>query len=76
MAKVKTEHEQLTSCLPLDRAFVIQFGGEIAPARNLLAGRVEHISSGQALHFRSLGELLMFVEQTFVSINNEPDNNA
>jgi hypothetical protein len=61
--------------LPRDRAFVIQFNSETAPARNHFAGRVEHVSSGQAVHFQSLMELLLFVERTIKAINNEADGN-
>ena len=44
--------------LPADRAFVVQLlaTAEVAPGR--LAGRVEHVVSGQATHFASLEDLL------------------
>ncbi|MGI9294464.1 MAG: hypothetical protein ACR2PS_10835 [Pseudomonadales bacterium] len=76
MAKDKIRHNDLSPSLPLDRAFVIQFGGETVPTRNLFEGRVEHINSGQAMHFQSLVELLEFVEQVFASVKNGPDDNT
>lgn len=43
------------------RAFVIQFRPEADVAQGQWIGRVEHVASGQATHFRSLEELLSFV---------------
>ncbi|MFO1351393.1 MAG: hypothetical protein U1F68_12275 [Gammaproteobacteria bacterium] len=49
--------------LPLDRAFVVQFG---APGRAdvLAAGRAEHITSGRVIHFQSIEQLLAFLRDT------------
>ena len=49
------------SSLSAYRAFVIQFrtGTEIAAGH--MAGRVEHVVSGQATHFSTLEELLAFM---------------
>lgn len=43
------------------RAFVIQFRTETDVAAGRVAGRVEHVVSGQATHFHSLKELLAFI---------------
>lgn len=50
------------------RAFVIQLQPEtdLRPAK--WSGRVEHVDSGQADHFRSAEELLRFIEQTLAGI--------
>jgi hypothetical protein len=50
-----------SSTLPVERAFVLQLSADAAPTPADLAGRVEHVRSGQAAHFRSLGELLAFL---------------
>jgi len=52
----------------MSRAFVIQLrpGAKISAAQ--FAGRVEHIDSGRADHFRSVKELLSFIEQTLAEI--------
>lgn len=44
-------------------AFVVQFrvGTEVEQGQS--AGRVEHIVSGQATHFTSLEELVVFIDQ-------------
>lgn len=76
MAKDQNNFHRPSCGLPADRAFVIQFDSETAPAQNRFAGRVEHIHSGQALHFQSLPELETFVEQILVSVNNSPDINT
>ena len=76
MANDETRRDESAPRLPLDRAFVIQFGCETAPARDLFQGRVEHISSGQVAHFQSLPELKLFVERVFVGLNKESGNTA
>ena len=43
------------------RAFVVQFREHADVARGQWAGRVEHVTSGQAAHFQSLEELLTFI---------------
>ena len=44
-------------------AFVVQFDTHTDVARGHLAGRVEHVVSGQAADFQSLEMLLAFVAQ-------------
>jgi hypothetical protein len=43
------------------RAFVVQFGADTAVELGRLAGRVEHVVSGQATAFQSLETLLAFI---------------
>jgi hypothetical protein len=42
-------------------AFVVQFAAHTDLARGHLAGRVEHVVSGQAADFQSLETLLAFI---------------
>jgi len=47
--------------LPAQRAFLVQVHAEAEVAQGRLAGRVEHVVSGQATHFASPEELLGFM---------------
>lgn len=47
--------------LSVYRAFVVQFDTHTDVERGHLAGRVEHVVSGQAIQFRSLETLLTFM---------------
>ena len=44
-------------------AFVVQFQSDTAVEQGHLAGRVEHVVSGQAMTFQSLETLLAFITQ-------------
>jgi hypothetical protein len=48
-------------------AFVIQFDTHTDFARGHLAGRVEHVVSGQAADFQSLEVLLAFIAQVLAA---------
>ena len=47
--------------LPPTQAFVVQFRWDTDPQQGRFVGRVEHIASGRACHFRSAEEILNFV---------------
>ena len=47
--------------LPTNRAFVVQFRAQSTDPLWSWEGRVEHLSSGQALRFHSPEELLTFL---------------
>ncbi len=47
--------------LSVHRAFVVHFRTSTDIAGGQIAGRVEHVVSGQATHFASLEELLTFM---------------
>jgi hypothetical protein len=49
--------------LSVHRAFVVQFQSDTAVEQGHLAGRVEHVVSGQAAAFQSLETLLAFIAQ-------------
>ena len=52
---------ELAHPLPAQRAFLVQVHAHAAVAQGGLAGRVEHVVSGQATHFASVEELLAFM---------------
>jgi hypothetical protein len=54
------------------RAFVVYFRTNSAVTRGRVAGRVEHIASGQATHFASLEELLAFIDQVLANVRAPP----
>jgi hypothetical protein len=47
--------------LSITRAFVVQFRAHMSVEQGCLAGRVEHVVSGQAIDFESLETLLAFM---------------
>ena len=47
--------------LPATRAFVVQLRAETEPAGELFVGRAEHMASGTAERFSSVGELIGFI---------------
>src|SRR5262249_50735942 len=49
--------------LPSDHAFVVQFRARSSRHRLASAGRVEHVRSGEAIHFGSPEELLAFTRK-------------
>ncbi len=49
------------SSISIHRAFVIHLQAETDVRHGLLAGKVEHVVSGQVNRFRSLDELLAFM---------------
>jgi hypothetical protein len=52
---------------PARRAFVVQIHVEADVAHNDVWGRVEHIVSGQATHFRTVEALVQFIEQVMTT---------
>lgn len=51
-------------------AFVVQFQSDTAVLQGRLAGRVEHVVSGQATDFQSLETLLTFIAQVLREARN------
>ena len=47
--------------LSITRAFVVQLQADVAVEQGHLAGRVEHVMSGQATDFEALETLLAFM---------------
>jgi hypothetical protein len=50
------------------RGFVIQLHSEGDPSRGRFAGRVEHVDSGRSDSFNCAEDLVRFVEQTMLQI--------
>ena len=58
--------------LSVHHAFVVHFRVNSDVARGRLAGRVEHVVSGQATHFSSLEELLAFMARVLATVRAPP----
>ncbi len=54
------------------RAFVVQFRTDAGSASGHFAGRVEHMTSGQAVRFSSPEELLAFMARVLTQVPAEP----
>lgn len=54
--------------LPAQRAFLVQVHAETDVGQGRLAGRVEHVVSGQAIHFASPEELLVFMARVLAPL--------
>jgi hypothetical protein len=69
------QKQRSTAPLSPQRAFVVQFREDtVVKAGRLpgyVAGRVDHVRSGQAIHFYSLDELLSFIVQMLTAVNDE-----
>ena len=63
--------QQSQPSLPSNRAFVVQFRSQPGDARGQQVGRVEHVVSGQAVHFYSWEALQWFIEQTLANVNKK-----
>ena len=53
-------------------AFVVHFRVNSDVAQGRLAGRVEHVASGQSAHFASLEELLAFMARVLTTVRSPP----
>jgi hypothetical protein len=60
--------------LSVHRAFVVQFQADTAVEQGNLAGRVEHVVSGQATDFQSLETLLAFIAQVLRAEHDASSN--
>jgi hypothetical protein len=56
------------------RAFVVQFRERTGKAPERFAGRVEHMVSGQAAHFRSAQELTRFMREVLRALDPERES--
>ena len=56
--------------LPAQRAFLVQVHAAADVAQGHLAGRVEHVVSGQATHFASPEELLAFMARVLTPLHS------
>jgi len=58
--------------LSVHYAFVVHFRTNSAVTQGRVAGRVEHVASGQATHFASLEELLAFIARVLATVRAPP----
>jgi hypothetical protein len=58
--------------LPSNRAFVIQLRAVALPTHGEYAGRIEHLVSGQTMHFDSWEHLQKFIEQMLTQVSEKP----
>jgi len=72
MSTTRNPTPQQTPSLPTNRAFVVQFHSRTDGSSPQWAGRVEHVSSGQAIHFDSWEQLQQFVAQVLQSLPEQP----
>ncbi len=61
-----TQDDRQRAWLPPERAFVVQFYADTGLDTTHMAGRVEHVVSGQVGHFHSLATLLTFITRVLV----------
>jgi hypothetical protein len=61
-----TQDNRRLAWLPPERAFVVQFYADTMLDAAHMAGRVEHVVSGQVGHFHSLATLLSFMTRVLV----------
>ena len=57
------------------RAFVVQFREATGDPQDRFAGRVEHMVSGQAAHFRCAQQLTRFLRQVLRALDSEGKRN-
>ena len=61
-----TQDDSRHTWLPPERAFVVQFYADTMFDAAHMAGRVEHVVSGEVGHFHSLATLLSFITDRLV----------
>ena len=66
------QHHPGDAPLSVHWAFVVHFRVSSNVARDQVAGRVEHVVSGQSIHFNSLEELLAFIDQVLTTVRAPP----
>jgi hypothetical protein len=62
--------------LSVHRTFVVHFRTSTDIAQGQIAGRVEHVVSGQATHFAALEELLTFIARVLTAVCAPPRRKA
>jgi len=66
------QHPTGKAPLSVHWAFVVHFRLSTDIAQGRIAGRVEHVVSGQSTHFDSLEELLAFMARVLASVRAPP----
>jgi hypothetical protein len=65
-------HPTATAPLSVHWAFVVHFRTDTDITQERITGRVEHVVSGQSVHFESLEELLAFMARVLASVRAPP----
>jgi len=65
-------HQTETAPLSVHWAFVVHFRTDTDITQERIAGRVEHVVSGQSVHFDSLEDLLGFMARVLASVRAPP----
>jgi hypothetical protein len=58
--------------LPSRRAFLVRYTDDADPRHGRVSGRVEHLDSGESLHFSSQEELNEFIARSLSQENTKP----
>ena len=67
-----SQHQTGQAPLSVHWAFVVHLRTSADITRGQIAGRVEHVVSGQSIHFNSLEELLAFMAQVLATVRAPP----
>ena len=67
-----TPHPTEAAPLSVHWAFVVHLRTNSDVLHGAIAGRVEHVVSGQSMHFDSLEELLAFIDQVLANVRAPP----
>ena len=67
-----TQHQEGKAPLSVHWAFVVHLRMDSEVGQGRMAGRVEHVASGQAAHFDSLEELLAFMARVLATVRAPP----
>lgn len=70
------QHPKETAPLSVHCAFVVHFRVNSDVAQGQIAGRVEHVVSGQATYFQSLEDLLAFIARVLATVRAPPHRRA
>ena len=65
-------HQTATAPLSVHWAFVVHLRTNSDVLHGPIAGLVEHVVSGQSIHFDSLEELLAFIDQVLANVRAPP----
>lgn len=68
MTQESTRTVELPAVLSAQAAFIVHVTGSEPGTSNAIAGRVEHVTSGRSLRFRSAAELTEFMQQALMGL--------
>ena len=71
-----SQPQVVTAPLSVHWAFVVHLRTNSEVLHGPIAGRVEHVVSGQSTHFESLEELLAFMERVLATVRAPPSQRS